>query len=1168
MLQISMRALLRAAGAFALASTLIACGGSREEADTSALSVGDRISVKDADGASVSYLPTGNQPSQAVTVRVARDGSGAPPLPAGYVAAGAVYQFTPLGLARPGIEVRVPLGADAASANGAASPVLLVAQPGGSWMQLTDVVRDGSMLVATVPQLAYAVPVMAASEFTQAAGARKTGGRLQAYTGEPQTNPLLRMVVDAATTPPLPDPVVVNNSGTKLSTVTQATALSLTVHYNLPAVCTGTRTAEVKALFAPSGQQITLAQRVLSQPSGSFTVATSLSAAQNGFFTAAAAVECSGQTPAQRYVTMANPPLQLLLNIAATPAPAITQAPQDANVVEGATAIFSVTASGNNIVYQWQRSNDGGSSYTNVPGATAASVSLAAALADNNSLWRVVLSNAGGSTTSTPARLAVTQQVVVPAITSDPANQTVVEGQTASFTVAGSGAPAPTIQWQTRSAADAASGNAQQGWADLPGATAATYTTAATTLAQSGAQYRAVLQNSAGSASSLAATLAVNAAVVAPAITTQPLPQSVQAGQSGLFAVAASGTSPLSYQWFKNGQAIVGANATEVLVPAEAADVGSSYQISVQVSNAAGSVSSAVVVMSVTAVPVTGTLISAAVGGTISAGIGAETDPVLFLPANALAADTRISVTVAGSSTAGLPPEVTPLGDVVSIEPAGLSFLLPATLTLPVPDALPDGKVLALVEIIAATANADKQNRKQVSHGVPASAIRTTAVSANLRRLAEGKALPRGVVTLKAGDSFRPLCAQAANQVGGQFLTAVASAVSVILAAVPEQLCADSAPSALLDAVPSDQTSPCTTGQYLPATLGPDATLVSRHVNCQLAGAEDVNLLDDRGDYGSFRLEMRLGTHGPSTGLQKTYRVSFRLTRLTAGASLPALRLRPNFSCAAQGSFAGNCTHAASTTQLSDTGAWSSPIDVVVNFEWAGSDGTWSGFAFDDVVVNTALPQQNLGDATNVNFLRPPEIRCDKGVAKAGSNGCVFPQAAAVYLLRLADGSVKEAAQHIVEAQAAGSPGGGFTLAQGKRAVAGASGAALRRAKSEAIQGLNRDASCGAKDSSLINVRQPLNQSASCAANQQPCSCDEYPFASTWDGGNFAPGQTSVKRINGKHNENAGGGKLSSGFYARERVLDFTNYTGAPFSPYDPSLESNRGGDDFWVLVK
>src|SRR5207302_7261588 len=82
-----------------------------------------------------------------------------------------------------------------------------------------------------------------------------------------------------------------------------------------------------------------------------------------------------------------------------------------------------------------------------------------------------------------------------------------------------------------------------------------------TTTGDSGSTYRLVVSNTAVTATSNAATLTVSAAAVAPTITTQPANQTVTAGQTASFAVAANGTAPLSYQWQKNGANISGATS-------------------------------------------------------------------------------------------------------------------------------------------------------------------------------------------------------------------------------------------------------------------------------------------------------------------------------------------------------------------------------------------------------------------------------------------------------------------------------------------------------------------------------------------------------------------------------------------------------------------------------
>src|SRR5205807_3424024 len=92
-------------------------------------------------------------------------------------------------------------------------------------------------------------------------------------------------------------------------------------------------------------------------------------------------------------------------------------------------------------------------------------------------------------------------------------------------------------------------------------ATAASYTTPATTAADDGEQFTVVVSNAVGSVTSNAAALTVNAALVAPTITTQPASQTVSTGQRATFTVTATGTAPLSYQWQKNGTVIGAATA-------------------------------------------------------------------------------------------------------------------------------------------------------------------------------------------------------------------------------------------------------------------------------------------------------------------------------------------------------------------------------------------------------------------------------------------------------------------------------------------------------------------------------------------------------------------------------------------------------------------------------
>jgi hypothetical protein len=90
---------------------------------------------------------------------------------------------------------------------------------------------------------------------------------------------------------------------------------------------------------------------------------------------------------------------------------------------------------------------------------------------------------------------------IAPAITQSPSNQTVVTGNTATFTAAATGTPTPTVQWQV-------STNGGASWSDISNATNTTYSFTAVS-GDNGNQYRAVFTNTAGSATSSAAVLSV-----------------------------------------------------------------------------------------------------------------------------------------------------------------------------------------------------------------------------------------------------------------------------------------------------------------------------------------------------------------------------------------------------------------------------------------------------------------------------------------------------------------------------------------------------------------------------------------------------------------------------------------------------------------------------------
>jgi hypothetical protein len=184
-------------------------------------------------------------------------------------------------------------------------------------------------------------------------------------------------------------------------------------------------------------------------------------------------------------------------------------------------------------------------------------------------------------------------QAVAPSITTEPANQSVPAGQTATFSIVATGSSPLSYQWQKNGT-------------NVSGATSSSYTTPSTTQSDNGATFRAVVTNAAGNATSNNATLTVSAATTAPSITTQPANQAVTVGEMATFSVVAAGTAPLAYQWQKNDTNISGATSASYTTPATASsDNGSTFRV--MVTNSAGSATSNNATLTVNAVQSAGT---------------------------------------------------------------------------------------------------------------------------------------------------------------------------------------------------------------------------------------------------------------------------------------------------------------------------------------------------------------------------------------------------------------------------------------------------------------------------------------------------------------------------------------------------------------------------------
>ncbi len=148
-------------------------------------------------------------------------------------------------------------------------------------------------------------------------------------------------------------------------------------------------------------------------------------------------------------------------------------------------------------------------------------------------------------------------------ITSHPASLTRTVGTSATFTVAATGGTAPyTYQWQ-------------KAGSNISGAVAVSYMISSTGIPDSG-NYRVVVSDAASaSVTSNYAHLTVNPATLA--ITTQPIAQTVAEGSPFSFTVAATGgTTPYTYNWYKNGTSL-GINSPTISSSSAATDSDADY---------------------------------------------------------------------------------------------------------------------------------------------------------------------------------------------------------------------------------------------------------------------------------------------------------------------------------------------------------------------------------------------------------------------------------------------------------------------------------------------------------------------------------------------------------------------------------------------------------------
>ena len=221
------------------------------------------------------------------------------------------------------------------------------------------------------------------------------------------------------------------------------------------------------------------------------------------------------------------------------------------------------------VTYQWERSDNGGVDWNDVPGATSPTYNTGTVTYadDNGDRYRCKLSAIGATSDATTdaALLTVyrTHQVSV-----QPVNATGNEGGTSSYTAGGTTSSGThTFQWSK-------SDNGVD-YNTIPGATNATYTTPALVFADDNDDRFKCTLSLVGAETTLDTTYAVQTVLRVITISGQPQAQTIIEGQTATYSITAAITSgSLNYQWQRsqdsggNWSTLVGATASSYTTPA------------------------------------------------------------------------------------------------------------------------------------------------------------------------------------------------------------------------------------------------------------------------------------------------------------------------------------------------------------------------------------------------------------------------------------------------------------------------------------------------------------------------------------------------------------------------------------------------------------------------
>jgi pectin methylesterase-like acyl-CoA thioesterase len=312
------------------------------------------------------------------------------------------------------------------------------------------------------------------------------------------------------------------------------------------------------------------------------------------------------------YITnLTTVPKSIALVVPSDPRPVFTAqpSPYSGSPGDNVTTNFQVSISAGSVTplgYQWYYVSGGvtnlltdgvGPSGTStLSGSATTNLQILNAQPLDSGNYFVVATNQFGTNSSSEALLTISAGAILPTVTG-PTTVTATNGVTTVIANAYSGSPLPVLFWQF-DGTNIADGPGPSGSSTLSGTTTSTLTIMNPQHPGDEGTYSLIASNSAG----MATNNIVLTVIIPPGITTQPTSLVVTNTQTASFTVVATGVPAPTYQWRKNGAAILSTanptatNATFTIASTSPGDIAT---YACTVSNPAGTTNTVNVTLTV-----------------------------------------------------------------------------------------------------------------------------------------------------------------------------------------------------------------------------------------------------------------------------------------------------------------------------------------------------------------------------------------------------------------------------------------------------------------------------------------------------------------------------------------------------------------------------------------